>query len=219
MPAAELQPFEIVIALLNVADRHEIGRQRRQRRIALLDGGRCEVEPLLQEFAIALKRFLGPFARDDVDKKEPRLAERLPFLPKQRGVDRGGGGAGDLEPRRTQKNRPQILRDADAECVRSAGAGEIERIGDADLRIGQQVSLDDLGCRDAELLPRGAKIRIVAQHQAVKVGEGDRPAAAPDEIRGARGEVRRPVKRFWPVGCAARQRRADANEGRRQNTL
>ena len=62
MPAIELQPFKIVVTLLDVANRHKIGRQARQRGVALIDGRVGKVEPLLEEFAIAQQRLLGPVA-------------------------------------------------------------------------------------------------------------------------------------------------------------
>ena len=62
MPAIELQPFKIVVTLLDVANRHKIGRQGRQRGVALIDGSVRKVEPLLEEFAIALERLLGSLA-------------------------------------------------------------------------------------------------------------------------------------------------------------
>ena len=64
-----LQPLEIVISLLNIAERDEIGRERRQGRIALANRRAHEVEPLLQELAALEQKLFRSLALDSVDEK------------------------------------------------------------------------------------------------------------------------------------------------------
>ena len=111
---------------------------------------------------------------DDVDRHQPRLADHLPFLPKDLRVHLPGTRAGSAASAGQRDQRSDVLADTGVPRRSRADAGDQRQQRAGYLRIGQQAGLQHLRLRHAMLCSGRTKIGIVLHCQQRDPGNGER---------------------------------------------
>ena len=161
--------FEIEQRLARVADRRQIRRHGRQGRVAVGERLATAIEPALQCVAVVDQDLSQLLVLDDIEDRQPRLADQLPFFPQHAGIDLQRGRLGGAQAALHGDGLLDVLRDAGGDGIKKdarSGIGvEKEQVAGADGRIRQQAGLQHLRPRHAALSSGRDQVGIVLDRQ------------------------------------------------------